>query len=72
MIDQDASFDHWTMAGIAPDVTSLAEDTPPEGAVAALNGSGDSGLHRPVSAGRFHTRLSHHRALSRPSVCRPP
>ena len=47
MIDQDASFDHWTMAGISPDVDSVAENTPPEGAVAALNGEGGLGYTGP-------------------------
>jgi Raf kinase inhibitor-like YbhB/YbcL family protein len=56
LIDQDASFDHWTMAGIAPDITSLAENTPPEGAVDALNGSGDAGYAGPCPpAGTTHT-----------------
>ncbi len=55
MIDQDASFDHWTMAGIAPDVESMAENTPPEGAVAALNGSGGLGYTGPCPpAGSRH------------------
>ena len=56
LIDQDASFDHWTMAGIKPDVTSLAENTPPEGAVAALNGSGTTAYTGPCPpAGTTHT-----------------
>lgn len=55
MIDQDASFDHWTMAGIAPDVASLAENTPPEGAVVALNGEGGLGYTGPCPpAGSRH------------------
>ena len=55
MIDQDASFDHWTMSGIAPDVISIAENTPPEGAVAALNGSGGRGYTGPCPpAGARH------------------
>ena len=55
MIDQDASFDHWTMSGIAPDVDSLAENTPPEGAVEALNGSGGRGYTGPCPpAGSRH------------------
>jgi Raf kinase inhibitor-like YbhB/YbcL family protein len=56
LIDQDASFDHWTMAGIAPSVTSIAENTPPEGAVAALNGSGTAGYTGPCPpSGTTHT-----------------
>lgn len=56
MIDQDASFDHWTMAGIAPDVTSLAENVAPVGAVAALNGSGTAAYTGPCPpAGTTHT-----------------
>jgi hypothetical protein len=56
LIDQDAGFDHWTMAGIAPSVTSLAENTPPEGAVAALNGSGTAGYAGPCPlSGATHT-----------------
>jgi Raf kinase inhibitor-like YbhB/YbcL family protein len=47
MIDQDASFDHWAMAGVAPDVVSVAENTPPEGAVEALNGEGGRGYTGP-------------------------
>jgi Raf kinase inhibitor-like YbhB/YbcL family protein len=56
LIDQDAGFDHWTMAGIAPDVTALAENTQPEGAVAALNGSGEAGYTGPCPPiGSTHT-----------------
>jgi Raf kinase inhibitor-like YbhB/YbcL family protein len=56
LIDQDFNFDHWTMAGVAPNVTSLAENTPPEGAVAALNGSGAAGYTGPCPpAGVTHT-----------------
>lgn len=47
MIDQDAAFDHWTMAGIAPTVTGLAENQAPQGAVAALNGAGTAGYTGP-------------------------
>ena len=55
MIDQDASFDHWTMAGINPDLISVAENTPPEGAVTALNGSGGTGYTGPCPpAGSRH------------------
>ncbi|MEP7115224.1 MAG: YbhB/YbcL family Raf kinase inhibitor-like protein [Ilumatobacteraceae bacterium] len=56
LIDHDFAFDHWTMAGMAPDLTSLAENTPPEGAVAALNGSGAAGYTGPCPpAGVTHT-----------------
>jgi hypothetical protein len=56
MIDQDAAFDHWTMAGIAPDITSLAENVAPEGAVAALNGAGAAAYTGPCPpAGTTHT-----------------
>jgi Raf kinase inhibitor-like YbhB/YbcL family protein len=56
MIDQDASFDHWTMAGIGPDVTNLAENVAPQGAVAALNGAGTAGYTGPCPpAGTTHT-----------------
>ncbi len=56
LIDQDADFDHWTLAGIGPDVTSLAENTAPTGAVAALNGSGTAGYTGPCPpAGATHT-----------------
>jgi Raf kinase inhibitor-like YbhB/YbcL family protein len=56
LFDQDFDFDHWTLAGIAPDITNLAEDTPPEGAVAALNGSGAAGYTGPCPpAGATHT-----------------
>ncbi len=55
MIDQDVTFDHWTMAGIAPDVTTLAENTTPDGAVAALNGAGAAGYTGPCPpAGARH------------------
>ena len=58
MIDEDFDFDHWTMAGIAPDVTTLAENTTPEGAVAALNGSGVAGYTGPCPpTGATHTYL---------------
>jgi Raf kinase inhibitor-like YbhB/YbcL family protein len=56
MIDQDATFDHWTLTGIAPDVVSLAEGQVPTGAVAALNGSGAAGYTGPCPpAGATHT-----------------
>jgi Raf kinase inhibitor-like YbhB/YbcL family protein len=56
LIDQNFDFDHWTMAGIAPDITALAENSPPEGAVAALNGSGALGYTGPCPpAGVAHT-----------------
>ena len=56
LIDQDFDFDHWTLAGIGPDVTSLAENTTPTGAVAALNGSGKAGYTGPCPpAGVTHT-----------------
>jgi Raf kinase inhibitor-like YbhB/YbcL family protein len=56
MIDQDFTFDHWAMTGIAPDVTALAENTAPAGAVAALNGSGAAGYTGPCPpAGSTHT-----------------
>lgn len=56
LIDQDANFDHWTMAGIAPSVTGLAENSAPEGAVAALNGSGTAGYTGPCPPpGTTHT-----------------
>jgi Raf kinase inhibitor-like YbhB/YbcL family protein len=56
LIDQDASFDHWTIAGIAPSVTSLAENTTPDGAVEALNGSGTPEYSGPCPpSGTTHT-----------------
>jgi Raf kinase inhibitor-like YbhB/YbcL family protein len=56
MIDQDASFDHWTIAGIAPDVTSLAEGAQPDGVVAALNGTGKAAYSGPCPPpGSTHT-----------------
>jgi Raf kinase inhibitor-like YbhB/YbcL family protein len=55
MIDEDADFDHWTMAGIKPDVTSMAENTPPEGAVAALNGAGKAAYTGPCPPSGTHT-----------------
>jgi Raf kinase inhibitor-like YbhB/YbcL family protein len=56
MIDQDAAFDHWTMAGIAPDVTGLVENAAPDGAVAALNGAGTAAYTGPCPpAGTTHT-----------------
>jgi Raf kinase inhibitor-like YbhB/YbcL family protein len=56
MIDQDAAFDHWTMAGIAPSTTGLAENVPPAGAVAALNGAGVAAYTGPCPpAGATHT-----------------
>jgi len=55
MIDEDADFDHWTMTGIKPDVTSMAENTPPAGAVAALNGSGKAGYTGPCPPSGTHT-----------------
>jgi len=56
MIDQDATFDHWTLTGIAPDVVSLAENQMPTGAVAALNGTGSAAYTGPCPpAGATHT-----------------
>jgi hypothetical protein len=56
LIDQDFDFDHWTIAGIAPDITNLTENAPPAGAVAALNGSGVAGYTGPCPpAGATHT-----------------
>ncbi len=58
MIDQDFTYDHWTMTGIAPDVTTLAENTTPVGAVAALNGTGAAGYTGPCPpVGSTHTYL---------------
>jgi len=55
MIDEDATFEHWTLAGIKPDVTSMAENTPPPGAVAAINGSGKAGYTGPCPPSGTHT-----------------
>ena len=56
MIDEDANFDHWTMAGIAPDVTSVIENTTPPGAVTAMNGRGAAGYTGPCPpTGSTHT-----------------
>ncbi len=56
MIDQDATFDHWTMAGIDPTLTGLAENQAPPAAVAALNGAGAAGYTGPCPpAGATHT-----------------
>ena len=56
LIDQDFDFAHWTLAGIGPDVTALAENTTPTGAVAALNGSGKAGYTGPCPpTGVTHT-----------------
>ena len=52
MIDEDFNFDHWTLSGIAPDVTALAENTTPEGAVAALNGNGAAAYTGPCPPAR--------------------
>lgn len=56
LIDQNAGFDHWTIAGIGPDVTSLAEGATPSGAAVALNGSGTASYTGPCPpAGTTHT-----------------
>jgi Raf kinase inhibitor-like YbhB/YbcL family protein len=56
LIDQDFDFDHWALAGIGPDLTSVAENTTPAGAVAALNGSGTAGYTGPCPpTGTTHT-----------------
>jgi len=56
MIDQDFAFDHWVMSGIAPDVTSVLENTTPDGAVEARNGSGATGYTGPCpGTGTTHT-----------------
>lgn len=56
LVDQDADFDHWTMAGIKPTIRGVGENTPTEGAVAALNGSGVAAYTGPCPpAGTTHT-----------------
>ena len=56
LIDEDANFDHWTVAGIAPDVTSVIENATPPGAVSALNGRGAAGYTGPCPpVGTTHT-----------------
>jgi Raf kinase inhibitor-like YbhB/YbcL family protein len=56
MIDQDATFDHWALTGIAPDVISLAENQVPAGAAAALNGAAAAGYTGPCPpTGATHT-----------------
>ena len=53
---QVPEFAHWTIAGIAPDQTSLDEDTVPIGAYEATNGSGAIGYTPPCPpAGSTHT-----------------
>ncbi len=56
LIDQDANLDHWTISGIAPDATSIAENSTPQGAAVALNGSGAAAYTGPCPpAGATHT-----------------
>jgi Raf kinase inhibitor-like YbhB/YbcL family protein len=53
---QVPTFAHWTIAGIAPDATSLDEDTAPIGAYEATNGLGAIGYTGPCPpAGSTHT-----------------
>jgi Raf kinase inhibitor-like YbhB/YbcL family protein len=53
---QAPEFVHWAIAGIAPDATSLDEDTVPIGAFEATNGLGDIGYTGPCPpAGSAHT-----------------
>ena len=55
--DSDApSFVHWAMAGISPDVTTLAEGVIPPGAIQSTNTSGQLGYTGPCPpAGTTHT-----------------
>ncbi len=57
MVDDDAPlFDHWTMAGIAPDVSSIAEGEVPVGAFQGTNGTGAVGYAGPCPPkGTTHT-----------------
>jgi Raf kinase inhibitor-like YbhB/YbcL family protein len=57
MADLDfTSYDHWTLAGVTPDITNLAENATPEGAIAALNGAGAAGYSGPCPpVGSTHT-----------------
>lgn len=55
--DGDApTFVHWVMAGISPDVTTLAEGVVPPGAIRGLNTSGQVGYTGPCPPkGTLHT-----------------
>ena len=57
MADLDMpSYDHWTLAGLAPDIVTLAENVAPAGAFSSLNGAGVAGYSGPCPpAGSTHT-----------------
>jgi Raf kinase inhibitor-like YbhB/YbcL family protein len=57
MSDSDApGFVHWAMAGISPDVTTLAEGAVPPGAIESVNTSGQLGYTGPCPpSGTTHT-----------------
>ena len=57
MSDSDApGFVHWAMAGISPDVTTIAEGVVPPGAIESLNTSGQLGYTGPCPpSGTTHT-----------------
>jgi Raf kinase inhibitor-like YbhB/YbcL family protein len=57
MSDSDApNFVHWAMAGINPDVTTLAEGVVPPGAIRGVNTSGQLGYTGPCPpSGTTHT-----------------
>jgi Raf kinase inhibitor-like YbhB/YbcL family protein len=56
MRDMNSNFQHWGIAGISPEQTSLEEDTVPLGAYEARNGAGDIGYAGPCPpSGSTHT-----------------
>jgi Raf kinase inhibitor-like YbhB/YbcL family protein len=56
--EQNADFVHWTVAGLDPSVTSVAEAGVPEGAIQGVNGSGTVGYTGPCPpSGETHTYL---------------
>lgn len=69
MSDLDApDYAHWGLAGLAPDLTLLAEDTVPLGAYEVLNGAGAIGYTGPCPpAGTGHSYLFTVHFLDRPT-----
>jgi Raf kinase inhibitor-like YbhB/YbcL family protein len=70
--DPDAGgFVHWVIAGLAPELTGIAEDAVPEGAVEGQNGFGRTGWAGPCPPAGSHTYEFTLHVLSEPLGMQP-